>query len=229
MALLVASLFMCLLQLAPLLIAAAGPSSSPTAATRWRELHGNNSWKGLLDPLNIDLRKSIISYGELAQAAQDGFNSERRSPHAGAFLYGRSDLLAGVDAASAVSGSYAVTKFVYATSALPVPESILLLPLPEVKGAWCRESNWIGYSAVATDEGAVALGRRDVVVAWRGTATDLEWANDFAFTPVSAAPVLGSAAAANPLALVHQGFLSVYTSSNANSTYNKASARDQAS
>ncbi|CAN6331159.1 unnamed protein product [Urochloa humidicola] len=225
MALLVASLFICLLlQLVPSLIAAV--PSPPTAATRWHELHGNNSWKGLLDPLDIDLRKSIISYGELAEATYDGFNTERRSPHAGACMYGRSDLLAGVGAA-AISGSYAVTKFVYATSALPVPESVLLLPLPKVKGAWCRESNWIGYVAVATDEGAAELGRRDVVVAWRGTATGLEWANDFAFTPVSAAPVLGSAAAANPLALVHQGFLSVYTSSNANSTYNKASARDQ--
>ncbi|CAL4896050.1 unnamed protein product [Urochloa decumbens] len=179
MALLVASLFVCL-QLVPSLIAATAPSSSPTAATRWRNLQGNNSWKGLLDPLDIDLRKSIISYGELAQAAQDGFNSERRSPHAGACLYGRTDLLAGVGA-SAAAGNYAVTKFVYATVAPPVPESFLLLPLPEVKGAWCRESNWIGYVAVATDEGAAELGRRDVVVAWRGTATDLEWANDFAF------------------------------------------------
>ncbi|CAN6336093.1 unnamed protein product [Urochloa humidicola] len=214
--------------LVPSLSAAVAPPPSPTAATRWRELHGNNSWKGLLDPLDIDLRRSLISYGELAQAAEDGFNGERRSPHAGACLYGRSDLLAGVGA-SAAARNYAVTKFVYATAAPPVPgESVLLLPLPEVKGAWSRESNWIGYVAVATDEGAAALGRRDVVVAWRGTATDLEWANDFAFTPVSAAPVLGSAAAAaNPLAVVHQGFLSVYTSSNANSTYNKASARDQ--
>ncbi|TKW24671.1 hypothetical protein SEVIR_3G064600v4 [Setaria viridis] len=223
MVMLVASLFMCLL--VPSLTAAA-PSSSPTTAVRWRELHGNNSWNGLLDPLDIDLRKSVIAYGELAQAAQDGFNHERRSPHAGACLYGRSDLLAGVGVAAA--GSYAVTKFFYATSAVPVPESVLLLPLPELgDAAWCRESNWIGYVAVATDEGVAELGRRDIVVAWRGTVTDLEWANDFSFTPVSAAPVLGSSAAANPLAMVHQGFLSVYTSSNANSKYNKASARDQ--
>jgi hypothetical protein len=130
----------------------------------------------------------------------------------------------------AAAGRYAVTRFVYATSALPVPGSDFpLLPLPETREAWSRESNWIGYVAVATDEGAAELGRRDVVVAWRGTVKDLEWANDFTFTPVSAAPVLGSAAAANPLAVVHQGFLSVYTSCNADSRFNKASARDQAS
>ena len=225
--LLVSSLLLCLLVPSP---GAAAPTPSPgsTAATRWREIQGNRSWNGLLDPLDIDLRRSIIAYGELAQATYDGFNRERRSPHAGACLYGRSDLLPGVGAAAA-AGRYAVTKFVYATSAVPVPESVLLLPLPELRDAWCRESNWMGYVAVATDEGVAELGRRDIVVAWRGTVSDLEWANDLAFEPVSAAPVLGAAAAANPLALVHRGFLSVYTSSNANSKYNKASDRDQAS
>ena len=87
----------------------------------------------------------------------------------------------------------------------------------------------MGYVAVATDEGVAALGRRDIVVAWRGTLKSLEWVNDFDFTPVSAAPVLGSAAAVNPAALVHRGFLSVYTSSNPNSQYNQSSARDQVS
>jgi hypothetical protein len=76
---------------------------------------------------------------------------------------------------------------------------------------------------------AAALGRRDVVVAWRGTVRSLEWVNDLDFTPVPAAPVLGSAAAAHPRAMVHGGFLSLYTSSNASSKYNKLSARDQAS
>jgi hypothetical protein len=84
--------------------------------------------------------------------------------------------------------------------------------------------NWMGYVAVATDEGAARLGRRDVVVAWRGTIRNLEWVNDLDFTPASAAPVLGSATAAHPLAMVHRGFLSVYTSRNANSKFNKTSA-----
>ncbi|XP_066368032.1 phospholipase A1-II 7-like [Miscanthus floridulus] len=195
-------------------------------ASRWRELQGADSWSGLLDPLDLDLRTNLITYGELTQATYDGFNQEKRSPHAGACLFGYSDLLASSGAAAA--GSYTITKFIYATSALPVPEAFLLLPLPDLlPESWSRESNWMGYVAVATDEGVAALGRRDILVAWRGTMRSLEWVNDFDFTPVSAAPVLGSAAAANPAALVHRGFLSVYRSSNPDSKYNQTSARDQ--
>nr|TKW24670.1 hypothetical protein SEVIR_3G064500v2 [Setaria viridis] len=177
-------------------------SGNGSIANRWRELHGKDSWKGLLDPLDIDLRKSIISYGELAEATYDGFNTERRSPHAGACIYGHGDLLTSSGVAAA--GHYKVTKFIYAT-----------------------ESNFMGYVAVATDKGAASLGRRDIVVAWRGTVRTPEWVNDLAFTPVTAARVLGPAAHANPLAVVHGGFLSLYTSSDETSRFNQASARDQ--
>ncbi|CAD6334893.1 unnamed protein product [Miscanthus lutarioriparius] len=200
-------------------------SANGSIAKRWRELQGDNSWKGLLDPLDMDLRKSIISYGELAEATYDGFNTERRSPHAGACMYGYSDLLASSGVAAA--GHYEVTRFIYATSGQPLPDAFLLRPLEALKDVWSRESNFMGYVAVATDEGAAALGRRDIVVAWRGTVQSLEWVNDLGFTPVPAAPVLGSKAAANPLAMVHMGFLSMYTSSHAGSKFNKTSARDQ--
>ncbi|TVU18263.1 hypothetical protein EJB05_34352, partial [Eragrostis curvula] len=175
-------------------------SSAGGIAKRWRELQGENSWDGLLDPLDIDLRKSIISYGELAQATYDGFNTEPRSPHAGACRFGSDDLLqkSGADAA----GHYKVTKFIYATSSLPLPAAFLLLPVAALKDVWSRESNFIGYVAVATDEGAAALGRRDIVVVWRGTIRPLEWSRDLDVTPASAAPVLGSAASRHRFAMV---------------------------
>ncbi|KAH9791276.1 Lipase 3 domain-containing protein [Citrus sinensis] len=34
---------------------------------KWRVLSGNDNWKDLLDPLDIDLRRYIIHYGERAQ------------------------------------------------------------------------------------------------------------------------------------------------------------------
>jgi hypothetical protein len=194
---------------------------------RWRELHGAHSWNGLLDPLDLDLRRSIINYGELAEATYDGFNTERRSPHAGACMHGYDDLLDKSGVANA--RYYEVTKFIYATSSLPLPAAFLLLPLAALKDVWSRESNFIGYVAVATDEGAAALGRRDIVVAWRGTVRPMEWSHDLDVTPAPAAPVLGSAASSHPLAMVHHGFLSLYTSSHAGSKYNTNSARDQVS
>uniref|UniRef100_A0ACD5T7A2 Uncharacterized protein n=1 Tax=Avena sativa TaxID=4498 RepID=A0ACD5T7A2_AVESA len=193
------------------------------------------SWIQLVNPQSdADVRASIISYGELAQAAYDGFNSDAGSPHAGSCIYSTANLLA----ASGVShpGHYSVTKFVYATAAalmrsaassMPqVTDALFLLPAEEEKST-VLESNWMGYVAVATDQGAAALGRRDIVVVWRGTVKGVEWESDFDFRMASAAPVLGPAAAAYKDAKVHHGFLSVYMSKDENSNRNKTSARDQ--
>lgn len=176
-------------------------------AERWRELQGEHSWSGLLDPLDTDLRKSVISYGELVQATADGFDI--RAP-AGGCLYGYTDLLTRTGVAAAAH--YTVTKFVYATE-----EDTLVGRL---------DAYWIGYVAVATDEGVAALGRRDIVVAWRGSVTGVEWLSiDPDITLVPATPVLGTEEF--PDAKVHRGFLKLYTSSDDDSKLNKLSARDQ--
>jgi hypothetical protein len=190
-------------------------------AERWRELQGENSWKGLLDPLDLDLRKSIISYGELVSATLDGFNNEKSSPHAGDCIYGTTDLLSRSTVAAA--GNYRVTKFIYAMAAEPaLRDAFLVLPNAALRDPWSTESNWIGYVAVATDEGVAALGRRDILVAWRGTLA-LESLKDVGDALVPAEPALGP----QPLGSVHRGFLSLYTSSDAGSEFNKISARAQ--
>lgn len=197
--------------------------NSTKGSTGWRELSGKDNWKGLLDPLDLDLRHHIIQYGEIAQAAYDAFNTERASKNAGACRYSRSSFFSqvGLSSGDHPGNKYKVTKYLYATSSIGLPEAFMIRSLS--REAWSKESNWMGYVAVATDEGAAELGRRDVVIAWRGTLQALEWVNDLEFVLVSGEKVFGSKADAK----LHRGWLSVYTSEDPKSPFNKNSARDQ--
>lgn len=188
---------------------------------RWREINGMNNWEGLLDPLDSDLRLNVLNYGELSQSTYDAFDSENRSTNAGSCMYARKDLLKKVQLNPNI---YRITKFLHATSSIPVPDAFILKPLSK-KGS-NKESNWMGYVAVATDEGKEVLGRRDVLVAWRGTIRMLEWIDDFDSTMVSASDIFGPAPDGNK-PMVHRGFLSIYTSVDEQSKYNKLSARQQ--
>lgn len=191
-------------------------------ARRWRELHGgDNSWAGLLD---LDLRRTVLRYGEMAQATYDAFNRERASPHAGLSRFARARFF---DRARlpAHAAAYRVTRFLYATSSVAVPAAFMLWSVAGSRRR-CRESNWIGYVAAATDEGKAALGRRDIVVAWRGTVEALEWADDLEFPMVPTGGRLGDGDACD--AMVHRGWLSMYTSADPASSHNQDSARDQA-
>ncbi|CAL4948422.1 unnamed protein product [Urochloa decumbens] len=190
----------------------------------WAELSGRDNWDGLLDPLDADLRRTIIRYGELAQATSDAFIGDPASPFAGASRYAPGAFLRRAQAGAEVPDAYRVTRFLYATSGARLPDGLILRPAPP--GAWSLESNWMGYVAVATDAGAARLGRRDIVVAWRGTKRAAEWANDLDITLVPAAGVVGPGPGWSQPA-VHRGFLSVYTSSNSTSRFNKQSAREQ--
>ncbi|XP_050205709.1 phospholipase A1-IIgamma-like [Mercurialis annua] len=195
--------------------------SAGNIAKRWKELSGQQKWKGLLDPLDIDLRRYLIHYGEMAQATYDTFNSERKSKFAGDSRYSMKHLFSKVGLISNNPFQYQPVKYLYATSKIGVPESFILKPLS--KEAWNGESNWIGYIAVATDSGKAVLGRRDIVLAWRGTVQPIEWVKDFDFPLKSASEILGEDRNAH----VHEGFLSIYTSDNPHSQYNKTSVREQ--
>lgn len=46
----------------------------------WREIHGENDWVGLMDPV---LRSELIRYGEMAQACYDAFDYDPFSKYCG--------------------------------------------------------------------------------------------------------------------------------------------------
>jgi len=118
-------------------------------ARRWRELHGgggDGGWSGLLDPLDLDLRRTVLRYGEMAQAAYDAFNRERASPHAGLSRFARARFFDRVRLL-AHAAAYRVTRFLYTTSSVAVPEAFILRSVSRSRR--CRESNWIGDARAA--------------------------------------------------------------------------------
>ncbi|XP_060195559.1 phospholipase A1-IIgamma-like [Lycium barbarum] len=191
-------------------------------AEKWEELSGKNNWDGLLEPLDVDLRRYLIQYGELAHVTYDTFISDPISKNVGASRYSMENLLArcGLDPLK-----YKVTKYFYATSSILLPRDF------HVKSSscdsWWKKSNFMGYIAVATDEGKVSLGRRDIVIAWRGTIQTLEWWEDCKFLLIPGIEVFLGASALHSTPLLHHGFYSMYTSKDSQSKFNKTSARHQ--
>ncbi|KAI3780490.1 hypothetical protein L2E82_10471 [Cichorium intybus] len=191
-------------------------------AEKWRKLSGEDKWNSLLEPLDLDLRRYLIFYGERIQATYDAFILDRRSRYVGACKFSQKQFFShlGLDKGNPIK--YRVIRYIYATSTSPnAPQSFLLKSL--AKDPWLGQSNWMGYIAVSTEKSKDLLGRRDIVVSWRGTIQISEWIENFDFPLMLASNVFPT----SKCALVHSGFLSIYTSSNANSRYNKTSARDQ--
>ncbi|XXG57093.1 hypothetical protein AAC387_Pa03g4336 [Persea americana] len=206
--------------------------SEPT----WPELLGSNHWEGLLDPLNIPLRRLILRCGDLCQATYDAFNNDPHSKYTGSSRYGKHDFFKKV--AFSPDEDYTVYCFLYATASIDVPEGFLLHSLS--REAWSRESNWIGYIAVSSDEAARASGRREIYVAWRGTTRNLEWINVFNPEPESIEPLLakkqdhqeshwydGLLGRSDDEPKVMKGWNIIYTSDDPKSSFTKLSARQQ--
>ncbi|KAI4369993.1 hypothetical protein MLD38_018381 [Melastoma candidum] len=172
---------------------------------RWREYHGRDDWAGMLDPLDENLRREVVRYGEFVQAAYHAFHS---SP---ATWTGEEE---GMETSTSsachvasVDRTYRVTRNLYATSSVGLPGWVDDVA-PDL-GWLTQRSSRIGYVAVCDDRREIQrMGRRDIVIALRGTSTCLEWAENLRanLVPVSDDEALTS----HGKPKVECGFLSLY-------------------
>ncbi|CAL1402992.1 unnamed protein product [Linum trigynum] len=191
------------------------PTLSPKRdiSGRWRELHGIDDWDGLLDPIDPTLRCEILKYGEFASATYDAFDFDPLSEFCGSCRYNRHKMLHELGLAG--KHGYTTTRYIYAMSHVDVPQW-----LSRAYTTWSRDSNWMGYVAVSDDAESKRIGRRDIVVAWRGTVAPSEW-----FSDLNARLVRVNDAVR--VVKVQKGFLSVYKSKAESTRYSKASASEQ--
>lgn len=163
-------------------------SQMATTEPPWPQLLGQSNWSNLLNPLHPLLRSLILRSGDFIQATYDAFNNDKNSPYCGSSRYGKTNFFNKVMLDN--PSHYDVASFLYATARVSVPEAFILHSLS--REAWDRESNWIGYIAVSSDEHSKSIGRREIYVVWRGTTRDFEWINVFGAAPESATGLLSA-------------------------------------
>lgn len=182
-------------------------TTTKNLANIWREIQGCNNWENLLNPLHPILREEIIRYGEFVTSSYKAFDLDQSSKRYLNCKYGKKSMLREVGMENC---GYEVTKYIYAT-----PPNII-------------ENNssgrWIGYVAVSSDDSYRKLGRRDIVITFRGTVTNQEWISNLmsSLTPASLDPNNRL-----PNVKVESGFLSLYTSDESSSKFGLQSCREQ--
>ncbi|PIN00925.1 putative lipase [Handroanthus impetiginosus] len=167
------------------------------------DYQGFKNWEGLLDPLDDNLRCEIIRYGHFVEAAYRSYDFDPSSSSYATCRCSKRKLL---DESGFPRMGYRVTKNLIATSGIQLPGWVDRIP------SWmAMQSSWIGYVAVCQDRKEISrLGRRDVVIALRGTATGLEWLENLRATLT---PLSGCCSGSDSEPMVESGFLSLYTSS----------------
>lgn len=186
---------------------------------RWREISGCDDWVGLLDPIDPLLRSELIRYGEMAQACYDAFDFDPFSKYCGCCKYNRRKFFQSL---GMVDAGYDVSRYLYATSNMNLPNFFTRSKWQRV---WSQKANWIGYIATSNDEETMRLGRRDIVVAWRGTVTQLEFVHDLMdfLRPMSSDGI----PCPDPTVKVESGFLDLYTDKDPLCRFCRYSAREQ--
>lgn len=192
-------------------VAAAACEHSPSWLARvWREIQGANDWADLVEPLHPLLRDEVIRYGEFVCACYKAFDLDPSSKRYLNCKYGKRSMMREVGMGAS---GYEVTKYIYATPDIAIPTQ---------PGTCC--SRWMGYVAVASDDEVRRLGRRDVVVSFRGTVTSTEWIANFmsSLTPARLDPH-----DPRPDVKVESGFHSMYTSDDSSCRFSHGSCREQ--
>ncbi|KAL3834358.1 hypothetical protein ACJIZ3_009094 [Penstemon smallii] len=169
-----------------------------------------------LNPMNSHLRKEIIRYGEMAQACYHSFDFDPHSKYCGTCKYERAHFF---ESLGMSKQGYTLTRYLYATSNINLPNFFQKSKLDSV---WSQHANWMGYVAVATEEEQIRrLGRRDIIIAWRGTVTYLEWIHDLK-------DILHPAHFRNDSSIkIESGFFDLYTTKEQTCKYCSFSAREQ--
>jgi hypothetical protein len=180
-------------------------------ANLWRQIQGSNDWEDLVQPkLHPLLREEIVRYGEFVNACYKAFDLDPTSKRYLNCKYGKKSMFREV---GMESSGYEVTKYIYAT-----PD--ISFPIQTVDSC----GRWIGYVAVSSDESVRRLGRRDVVITFRGTVTNPEWIANLmsSLTPARLDPHNN-----RPDVKVEAGFLSLYTSDESECKFGLGSCREQ--
>ncbi|KAF0896308.1 hypothetical protein E2562_021463 [Oryza meyeriana var. granulata] len=168
----------------------------------------------MVEPLHPLLRDEVVRYGELVAACYRALDLDPASKRYLNCKHGKRQMLPAVGMASA---GYTVTKYIYAAPDVALPFGV---------GACscAAKSRWIGYVAVASSREARRLGRRDILVSFRGTVTGSEWLANFmsALEPARFDP-----ADPRPDVRVESGFLSLYTSDDLSGKFTCGSSRNQ--
>jgi hypothetical protein len=180
------------------------PRQSPkgSIAGEWRRYHGEGGWEGLLDPLDHNLRRELLRYGDFVQAAYTAFHSmPSAADQAAASSHGQHRTLVLPDR------SYRPTRSLFASSSLAIPPWARRRSAP----AWLTQrTSFVGYVAVCDNEREVRrMGRRDIAIVLRGTATCPEWAENLR---ASLVPLADDEQSDDPASApkVAKGFLSLY-------------------
>ncbi|KAA0059703.1 phospholipase A1-Igamma1 [Cucumis melo var. makuwa] len=170
--------------------------------------------------MNDLLRSELIRYGEMSQSCYDAFDYDPFSKYCGSCRFSRGKFF---ERLGMENVGYEVTRYLYATSNINMPNFFKKSRWPKV---WSKSANWIGYVAVSNDEKSKELGRRDIVVAWRGTVTRLEWITDLMdfLKPIAEAKI----GCPNSGVKVESGFVDLYTEKEEKGCgYCRFSAREQ--